>query len=161
MLASLFLSFAALLLLGLPIAYALLLSAALALYVAGIDLSIVPQRMFNSLDSFPLVAVPLFVFAGELMNKAGVSRRLIALAIALVGHFKGGLGHVNVVSSMLFAGISGSAKLSCSEAVAVVPQLADDALRLDLGAGPLHLRHRMPKTDDLVGVADGVRRSPA
>ena len=109
MLASLFLSFAALLLLGLPIAYALLLSAALALYVAGIDLSIVPQRMFNSLDSFPLVAVPLFVFAGELLNKAGVSRRLIALAIALVGHFKGGLGHVNVVSSMLFAGISGSA----------------------------------------------------
>ena len=65
MLASLFLSFAALLLLGLPIAYALLLSAALALYVAGIDLSIVPQRMFNSLDSFPLVAVPLFVFGAN------------------------------------------------------------------------------------------------
>lgn len=109
MLSALLISFVILLLFGIPIAYALIFSAALALYVAGIDLSIVPQRIFNSLDSFPLVAVPLFVFAGELMNKSGISRRLIAFAIALVGHFKGGLGHVNVVSSMLFAGVSGAA----------------------------------------------------
>ncbi|HPL54359.1 MAG TPA: TRAP transporter large permease, partial [Bacillota bacterium] len=67
------------------------------------------QRMYASINSFTLLAIPLFIFAGLLMNMAGVSKRLFAYANTLVGHITGGLGHVNVVASMFFAGMSGSA----------------------------------------------------
>lgn len=96
--------------LGVPIAFALGISGALGLLVFDpASLIIVPQRIFSGVDSFPLMAVPFFVLAGELMGTSGILKRLLGLAEALVGHLRGGLAHVNVTGSMVFAGISGSA----------------------------------------------------
>ncbi|WP_308910532.1 TRAP transporter large permease [Pseudokordiimonas caeni] len=72
-------------------------------------LAIAPQRMFASMDVFALMAMPLFIWAGELMNRAGITRSLVDFAMLLMGRFRGGLGHVNVATSVFFAGISGSA----------------------------------------------------
>lgn len=96
---------------GVPLGVALGLSAliALTLFLPNIPTEIVAQRMMSSVDKFPLVAVPLFILAGELMNFGGITTRLIALSKALVGWIKGGLGLVNVATSVFFAGISGSA----------------------------------------------------
>ncbi|WCL55575.1 TRAP transporter large permease [Gimibacter soli] len=72
-------------------------------------LAIAPQRMFASMDVFALMAMPLFIWAGELMNRTGITRSLVDFAMLLMGRFRGGLGHVNVATSVFFAGISGSA----------------------------------------------------
>lgn len=110
MIAPLIISFAILMIIGVPVAFAMALSALFALIDAGtVPLVIVPQRMFNTLNSFPLVAVPLFVLAGELMNTGGITQRIIQFTQACIGHVRGGLGHVNIIASMLFAGVSGSA----------------------------------------------------
>lgn len=95
---------------GVPLGVALGLSAliALTLFLPNIPTEIVAQRMMSSVDKFPLVAVPLFILAGELMNSGGITARLITLSKALVGWIKGGLGLVNVATSVFFAGISGS-----------------------------------------------------
>lgn len=100
----------ALLLLGMPVYSALLLSSlALVLYEGGLPLLIIAQRLPNTLDSFPMLAIPLFILAAELMNKSGATQQIFRLANALVGHKAGGLGHVNVTASILFSGMSGSA----------------------------------------------------
>jgi len=110
MIVPLIISFFILLVIGVPVAFAMALSALFALLDAGtVPLLIISQRMFNTLNSFPLVAVPLFVLAGELMNTGGITNRIIQFAQACVGHVRGGLGHVNIIASMLFAGVSGSA----------------------------------------------------
>ena len=72
-------------------------------------LHLIPQRMFTGMDSFPLMAVPFFILAGDLMNSAGITHRIVRFATALVGSIRGGFAHVNIVASMFFAGISGSA----------------------------------------------------
>ncbi|MFQ5846076.1 MAG: TRAP transporter large permease [Candidatus Methylomirabilales bacterium] len=95
--------------LNVPIGFALVLTAMAAMVFRGFDLLTVPLRMFNGADNFPLVAIPLFVLTGNLMNSAGISERLINLASALVGFIRGGLAMVTVVTSMFFAEISGSA----------------------------------------------------
>jgi tripartite ATP-independent transporter DctM subunit len=79
-------------------------------FTQPIPLSIVVQRMGTGLDSFVLIAIPLFVLAGHLLNHAGIAARIFAFAEALVGHIRGGLAHVNVVASMIFAGMSGVAQ---------------------------------------------------
>ncbi len=95
---------------GIPVAFALALTSLVILLMIGdIPLHLIPQRMFTGIDSFPLMAVPFFILAGELMNCAGITQRIIRLSKALVGHIRGGLAHVNIVASMFFAGISGSA----------------------------------------------------
>lgn len=103
----LFGSFLALCLLRVPIAFAMLISSTLAVFAGGVPLSIVPQRVWVGLNNFPLLAVPFFLFVGQAMNESGTSVRLIDFARALVGHLRGGLAHVNVTVSMVFAGISG------------------------------------------------------
>lgn len=100
--------FVALSLLGVPLAVALGLAALLALLLNGFPLSIVPQAMYTSMNSFILVAVPLFVLAGNLMERGGMSARIFDFADSIVGRWRGGLGNVNVVASMIFGGISGS-----------------------------------------------------
>ncbi|MCP5367645.1 MAG: TRAP transporter large permease [Hyphomicrobiales bacterium] len=72
-------------------------------------LAILPQRIFAQIDVFALMAMPLFILTGEIMNRAGITRVLIDFSMALVGRFKGGLGHVNILTSVFFAGVSGSA----------------------------------------------------
>lgn len=98
------------LLIGVPVAFSLgAASVSYLLVSGGIPLDIIAQRMFNGLDSFPFMAIPFFVLAGELMNSGGITKRLVNFADTLVGHMKGGLAHVNIVTSMFFAGITGSA----------------------------------------------------
>ncbi len=104
----LFGAFALVLVLGIPISFALLLSSLLVVFQADLPTAVVVQQMFNGINGFPLLALPFFFLAGNVMNAGGISERLVKLAMALVGHFRGGLAHVNVVVGMFFAGISGS-----------------------------------------------------
>lgn len=110
MLVALTVSFFVLLLIGTPIAFSLGISGVLGIlfYDPGL-LRLIPQRMYAGVDSFPLMAVPFFVLAGELMGTSGILARLVRFAGTLVGHICGGLAHVNILASMIFAGISGSA----------------------------------------------------
>jgi tripartite ATP-independent transporter DctM subunit len=98
-----------LLLMKMPVAFALGLTSVLGLLHRGIPLELVPQRMFTAVNSFTLLAVPLFIFVGEVMNTGGVTRRLFNFCLVLVRHVTGSLGHVNVLASVIFAGMSGSA----------------------------------------------------
>ena len=108
MITTLFLAIAILLFVSAPIAVCLGFAALLAMYIKGMPLITVAQSVFESLDSFSLMAVPFFILAGNLMQTGGISRRLIGLANALVGWFRGGLGSASVLASMFFAAISGS-----------------------------------------------------
>ncbi|WP_270934967.1 TRAP transporter large permease [Falsiroseomonas oryzae] len=102
-------AFAAFVAVGVPIAFALGAAAAIGLWMMdGVPLDIVASRTFGAIDSFTFLAIPFFILAGELMETGGISRRLIALATALVGHIRGGLANVTVVAMMLFSGVSGS-----------------------------------------------------
>ena len=95
---------------GVPIAYALLLSGvALMLQMDLFDAQILAQNVVNGADSFPLLAVPFFMLAGEIMNVGGLSRRIVNLALTLVGHHRGGLGFVAIVAACMLAALSGSA----------------------------------------------------
>jgi len=94
---------------NIPIAFSMGLSSIFGLLLKGnIPLVIIPQKIFTGCDSFPLLAVPLFILAGALMDTGGISLRLVALAQSLVGHFRNGLGMVSIVSEIFFSGISGS-----------------------------------------------------
>ena len=96
--------------LGVPIAYSLLLSGmALMWHLDMMDAQILAQNVVNGADSFPLLAVPFFMLAGEIMNVGGLSRRIVKLALTLVGHVRGGLGFVAIVAACLLAALSGSA----------------------------------------------------
>jgi tripartite ATP-independent transporter DctM subunit len=96
--------------LGMPIAYALLVSgAALMVHLDMFDAQILAQNVINGADSFPLLAVPFFMLAGEIMNVGGLSRRIVNLALTLVGHVRGGLGFVTILAACLMAALSGSA----------------------------------------------------
>ena len=103
------LSFLLMIALTAPVAFALGIAAAIGLAVSdAAPLLVVPQRMLEGADSFVLLAIPLFILAGSLMETGGISARLVHLARVLIGHVRGGLGMVVVVSEMLFSGISGS-----------------------------------------------------
>jgi len=99
------------LMIGLPVFFGLLAAPGLLLYFNGQerDITLLYRNVYNGMDSFPLMAIPFFMLAGELMNKGGITMRLVEFAQALMGHLRGGLAHVNILSSMLFAGLSGSA----------------------------------------------------
>ena len=99
-----------LLLIGMPVAFALLLSSlALILWDGNLPLLVIAQRLGNALDSFPLLAIPLFILAAEIMNRCGATERIFHFANTILGRIHGGLGHVNIAASMLFSGMSGSA----------------------------------------------------
>jgi TRAP transporter, DctM subunit len=112
MIAWLLISFAVLMILGIPIGLSLGLAAVGGIvFISGgsIDIKTITQRMFEGMNSWALLAIPLYTFAGYTMSKGGISRRLMDFCYAIVGHIYGGLAHVNVLASMIFAGISGSA----------------------------------------------------
>ncbi|EWH04003.1 hypothetical protein Q427_00165 [Halomonas sp. BC04] len=106
-----FLGFA---LLRMPLAFSLGLASLVGLYVGGMDFSILPQRMMHSVNSFPLMAIPLFMLAGELMVAGGVLQRLVDFANSLIGRIHGGLAHVAIVAGMVLAAVSGAAVASAS-----------------------------------------------
>ncbi|MEZ0221694.1 TRAP transporter large permease subunit [Tardiphaga sp. 1201_B9_N1_1] len=95
---------------GMPIAFALIIcGVALMTYLDIFDSQIIAQNVINGVDSFPLMAVPFFILAGEIMNTGGLARRILNFAIALVGHLRGGLGYVAILTSCILASLSGSA----------------------------------------------------
>ena len=99
------------LVIGLPVFFGLLAAPGLLLWLNGQerDIGLLYRNVYNGIDSFPLMAIPFFMLAGELMNRGGITSRLVEFAQAMMGHLRGGLAHVNILSSMLFAGLSGSA----------------------------------------------------
>ena len=103
--------FLLLLMIGLPVFFALLAAPGLILWLNGDarDVALMYRNVYNGMDSFPLMAIPFFMLAGEMMNRGGITLRLVEFSQALVGHFRAGLAQVNILSSMLFAGLSGSA----------------------------------------------------
>jgi C4-dicarboxylate transporter DctM subunit len=97
------------LLVGLPIAFSIMLGALFGVYFNDLPLMLVPQRMLIASDNFSMLAIPLFILAGDLMNTGGITRRMVDFAYSMVGHIRGGLGMTSISASMIFAGISGSA----------------------------------------------------
>jgi tripartite ATP-independent transporter DctM subunit len=109
---------------GLPIAFAMGSAALAALAYSGVDYSMVPQRMMHSVNSFPLMSIPFFMLAGELMIKAGIVERLIALANSVVGRVRGGMAHVTMLSGAGLATVSGAAVSDASALSSIlVPSL--------------------------------------
>lgn len=101
-------SFFLLLILKIPIVFTFIISSSITLLYLNMNLMSVLNHVYSSIDSFSLLAVPFFLLLGQLMNQGGITERLVVLSNKLVGHIRGGLGHVNVMVSMLFAGLSGS-----------------------------------------------------
>ncbi len=99
------------LMVGLPVFFGLLAAPGILLYLNGQerDITLLYRNVYNGMDSFPLMAIPFFMLAGELMNRGGITIRLVEFSQALMGHLRGGLAQVNILSSILFAGLSGSA----------------------------------------------------
>jgi tripartite ATP-independent transporter DctM subunit len=109
---------------GLPIAFAMGAASLAALAYSGVDFSMVPQRMMHAVNSFPLMSIPFFMLAGELMIKAGIVERLIALANAMVGRVRGGMAHVTMLSGAGLATVSGAAVSDASALSSIlVPSL--------------------------------------
>ena len=106
---------------GVPISYALILCALAMMYHLDLfDAQIVAQGLVNGADSFPLMAVPFFMLAGELMNAGGLSKRIVNMAVALVGHIKGGLGYVTILAACVLASLSGSAAADAAALAALL-----------------------------------------
>lgn len=95
--------------LGIPVAFSICVPALVIMLINDIDLMVAPQMISAGVQSFAFLSVPFFIFAGNLMNTAGISKRIFNMCLSLIGHVRGGLAHVNVLASMVFAGISGSA----------------------------------------------------
>jgi len=112
---------------GIPIALALLMSGiALMLQLDMFDTQILASNLLDGADNFPLMAIPFFILAGELMNAGGISKRIIAFAMALVGHIRGGFGYVAIIASVIFAGLSGSAVADTAALGAIlIPMMAE------------------------------------
>ena len=110
------LSLTAALALGVPVGFALLLSSLLVIWLEELPTALMVQQMFTGINAFTLLALPFFFLAGNVMTQGGISERLVKLAMALVGHLRGGLAHVNVVVGMFLSGISGS---STADAAAI------------------------------------------
>lgn len=105
----LFGAFALFLLIGVPIAFAIGLAVLIVMTINGMPFMVLAQKILHAADSFSLLAIPLFILSGELMNKGGLTIRLVNFAHSVIGHIRGGLGQTSVLASMIFAGISGSA----------------------------------------------------
>lgn len=127
-----FLIFVVLMLIGIPIAFCLGLASLAYIWANGLVLSMVPQKMTTSLESFVFIALPLFILAGDIMNTGGITQKLVNISKALVGRFKGGLAYVNVVVSMLFGGIQG---MAAADTVAIggllIPAMKKEGYRVD------------------------------
>ena len=127
--------FVVLVMLGVPIAFSLGLSSLIYILLNDISLTIVAQKMYAGIDSFVLVAIPGFMLAGNLMNQGGMSERLVKFADSIVGFVRGGLAQVNVVVSMIFAGISGTALAdTASEGPIIIPAMVRQGYDPDFAA---------------------------
>lgn len=123
--------------LGVPVAFSLMAcSIAMMLYMDFFDAQIMAQNMLSGADSFPLMAIPFFVLAGELMNAGGISRRIVDVAGAWVGHFKGGLGYVAIFACVVMASLSGSAIADTAAVAALlIPMMRNAGYNLPRASG--------------------------
>lgn len=118
-------AFLAGLLAGMPVAVVLGLSSLAYLLAVDLPLEVIPQKMFSGMDSFVLLSIPAFVLAGNLMNVGGITDRIIRFSNSVVGHLRGGLAQTNIVGSMIFAGISGTAAAdAASQGAVLIPGMA-------------------------------------
>jgi C4-dicarboxylate transporter DctM subunit len=119
---------------GIPISFATGLATAVYVIAGHLPVQLIPQRMFTTIDSFSLMAIPLFMLAGELMNSGGITKRIVTFSSTLVGHITGGLAHVTVLASMIFAGMSGSCTAAgASVGSMMIPALKEDGYDADFG----------------------------
>ncbi|MCB1427660.1 MAG: TRAP transporter large permease [Nitratireductor sp.] len=129
-----FLVFVGLILFGMPIGFSIGLAglAGLILIGGGNFLAIAPSKVFSGLDAFPFLAMPFFILAGEIMNSTGITDRLVSLARVLVGRFRGGLAHTNMLASVFFAGLTGSATADAAAfGRTLVPAMVKEGYRRD------------------------------
>ncbi len=134
MLTALGVTFVAMICLGIPMAFGMGIAGATALLVDGsVPLKIIVQRMYAAVDSFPLMAVPFFMLAGELMGFSGILHRLVAFAEVCVGRIRGGLAHISILSAMIFAGVTGAATAEATALGSIlIPSLREE-YDLDFG----------------------------
>ena len=131
----LFSGFLIALLIGVPIAFAISIAAIIVLIKGDVNLLIVVQRMFAATDSFPLIAVPFFILAGDLLARGAMSKNLVTFAESLIGRIRGGLSVVSVISGMFFAAISGSgAATTAAVGATLIPELKKRGYREDSSA---------------------------
>jgi tripartite ATP-independent transporter DctM subunit len=134
MVAVIFISLAILLVIGIPISFALALTTLIYLIVKN-DPAFYPmiaQQLFEGMDLYLLLAIPFFILAGEIMRSSGITRNLVGFSNALVGHFRGGLAYVNIVASIFFSGITGSAVADTSAiGTVMIPSMVEDGYDLD------------------------------
>ncbi|RSL33963.1 TRAP transporter large permease [Salibacterium salarium] len=123
--------------LGVPVAFSMLASAIGLTFALGIfDGKIIAQNLVNGANSFPLMAIPFFILAGEIMNEGGISKRVVNFATTLVGHIKGGLGYVTILAGIMFAGLSGSAVADTAALGAIlIPMMASRGYDLNRSSG--------------------------
>lgn len=123
------------LIIGVPVAFSIGLAAVAVLFAGGVDRLVVVQRMFAASDSFSLIAIPFFIFAGDLLASGAISKRLVAFAESLVGGIRGGLSIVSVVAGMFFAAISGSgAATTAAVGATLIPELKDRGYQAESSA---------------------------
>lgn len=135
-LAVLLISFTVFLLLGVQVAAAMLASAILSLMVGGMPMSIIAETSLSSINSYPLLAVPFFIFAAVIMNRGGLTDRLLDVARSFVGHFRGGTAQVDVLASIFFAGMSGSATAdAASQGRILIPHMKREGYDASFAAG--------------------------
>ncbi|MGQ7249285.1 TRAP transporter large permease [Halomonas sp. V046] len=127
----------AMLLIGVPIAYSLGISGILYFVFLEPDLiGVLPQRMLAGMDLYTMIALPLFILMGLVMNASGITSRLIDFCLMLVGRFRGGLGHVNISTSMIFGGISGSSVAdTASVGASMIPEMARKGYTVETASG--------------------------
>ena len=123
--------------LGMPVAFALLVCAlALMLFLGIFDAQIIAQNMIIGADNFQLLAVPFFLLAGELMNKGGLSKRIVQFALTFVGHIHGGLGYVAIFAAIIMAALSGSAAADTAALAAIlIPMMRQAGYNIPRSAG--------------------------
>ncbi len=135
---SLLVVFATALVLGVPIGFTIGITGLIGLYMMGLDVAMftmAPLQFFSGLDMFTLMAMPFFILAGEIMNKTGITHRLVQFSNILVGHWRGGLAHANIMASIFFAGMTGAA-VSDTAAIGtmLIPAMEEDGYDLDFSA---------------------------
>lgn len=136
MILTLFLVFVVLLVLGIPVAFSIGLASLIVILVEpSLSLRLVVTKAFGGMDSFPLMAIPFFILAGEVMARSGLTQKIVDLAMALVGHIRGGLAHVTVLANALMSGVSGSASADCAATGSIlIPSMIKQGYRPEFAA---------------------------
>jgi C4-dicarboxylate transporter DctM subunit len=128
--------FGLLLLLNIPIAACLGIASMVAFYISGIQVAVVPQRMFTAIDSFPFMAIPFFMLAGNIMEKGGISRKLVNLANEILGPIRGGLAMTTCLACAFFGAVSGSAPGTVAAIGSIMyPEMVKQGYNKDMAAG--------------------------